>query len=123
MRLGMIGLVYALDNLVYFYALSNLGAATYCVLAQTKIFFTAFFLRLRGLAKKFSRQQIIGLSSSSLAPSWYPCAMWQVVLQLPGEMARALAVLIEQASLRTPMWLMRSRSSRAIAICGCATFS
>lgn len=63
MRLGVIGLVYALDNLVYFYALSNLGAATYCVLAQTKIFFTAFFLRLRGLARKFSRQQILGLTS------------------------------------------------------------
>jgi len=44
-----LGFIWALDQLLYFFALSNLGAVTYTVLAQTKIFFTVAFLRSQGL--------------------------------------------------------------------------
>ena len=60
-RLLGIGLVYALDSLFYFYAQSNLGAVTYTVLAQTKIFFTVATLRLRGMLGKLSPMQLLGL--------------------------------------------------------------
>lgn len=60
-RLSGIGLVYALDSLFYFYAQSNLGAVTYTVLAQTKIFFTVGTLRLRGMLGRLSPAQLLGL--------------------------------------------------------------
>ena len=58
-----IGAVYALDGLVYFYAHSNVGAVTYTVLAQTKIFFTVAALRLRGMLSQLSLAQFAGLVS------------------------------------------------------------
>ena len=56
-----IGAVYALDGLVYFYAHSNVGAVTYTVLAQTKIFFTVAVLRMRGMLPRLSFAQLSGL--------------------------------------------------------------
>ena len=56
-----IGAVYALDGLVYFYAHSNVGAVTYTVLAQTKIFFTVAALRFRGMLPNLSLAQFAGL--------------------------------------------------------------
>jgi len=52
-----LGFIWAFDQLLYFFALSNLGVVTYTVLAQTKIFFTVAFLRQRGLVSKLSRLQ------------------------------------------------------------------
>ena len=60
-RLGTIGLVYALDNLLYFFAQSNVGAVTYTVLAQSKIFFTVAALRMRGMLGELKRSQQFGL--------------------------------------------------------------
>jgi len=56
-----IGAVYALDGLVYFYAHSNVGAVTYTVLAQTKIFFTVAVLRMRGMLPQLTLAQFAGL--------------------------------------------------------------
>ena len=56
-----IGAVYALDGLVYFYAHSNVGAVTYTVLAQTKIFFTVAVLRMRNMLPKLTYAQLAGL--------------------------------------------------------------
>jgi drug/metabolite transporter (DMT)-like permease len=58
-----IGAVYALDGLVYFYAHSNVGAVTYTVLAQTKIFFTVAALRMRGMLPKLTLAQFAGLAA------------------------------------------------------------
>ena len=55
-----IGLVYALDSVFYFYAQSNLGAVTYTVLAQTKIFFTVAALRMRGMLGSAAGAQVYG---------------------------------------------------------------
>jgi len=60
-RLLGIGAVYALDGLIYFYAHSNIGAVTYTVLAQTKIFFTVAVLRMRGMLGKLTKAQLAGL--------------------------------------------------------------
>ncbi|KAL1510712.1 hypothetical protein AB1Y20_007004 [Prymnesium parvum] len=61
LRLLGIGLIYALDSLFYFFAQSNLGAVTYTVLAQTKIFFTVAALRLRSMLGKLDPLQLVGL--------------------------------------------------------------
>lgn len=61
LRLCAIGSVYALDNLFYFFAQSNVGAVTYTVLAQTKIFFTVAVLRMRNMLGEFRVGQKVGL--------------------------------------------------------------
>mmetsp|Transcript_39115 Transcript_39115/g.91529 ORF Transcript_39115/g.91529 Transcript_39115/m.91529 type:complete len:273 (-) Transcript_39115:74-892(-) len=60
-RLLGIGFIYAVDSLFYFYAHSNIGAVTYTVLAQTKIFFTVAVLRMRGMLSKLRPAQRFGL--------------------------------------------------------------
>ena len=60
-RLLGIGAIYAFDNLVYFFAQSNVGAVTYTVLAQTKIFFTVGVLRWRNMLGKLATAQLAGL--------------------------------------------------------------
>lgn len=60
-RLLSIGFVYAIDSLFYFFAHSNIGAVTYTVLAQTKIFFTVSVLRLRGMLGQLRIAQMLGL--------------------------------------------------------------
>ncbi|EOD32576.1 hypothetical protein EMIHUDRAFT_456055 [Emiliania huxleyi CCMP1516] len=62
LRLSAIGSVYALDNMLYFFAQSNVGAVTYTVLAQAKIFFTVAALRMRGMLGPLRPQQMLGLS-------------------------------------------------------------
>ena len=62
LRLLGIGSVYAFDNLVYFFAQSNVGAVTYTVLAQTKIFFTVGVLRLRNMLGELRPAQVAGLA-------------------------------------------------------------
>ena len=61
LRLCAIGSIYALDNLFYFFVQSNVGAVTYTVLAQTKIFFTVAVLRLRDMLGELQRGQKAGL--------------------------------------------------------------
>jgi len=61
-RLCTIGSVYALDNLFYFFAQSNVGAVTYTVMAQTKIFFTVGMLRMRGMLSELKSSQLLGLA-------------------------------------------------------------
>lgn len=62
-RLLVIGLAYALDSIFYFFVQSNVGAVTYTVLAQTKIFFTVLLLRLRGMLDQLAPAQKLGLVS------------------------------------------------------------
>lgn len=62
-RLLVIGLAYALDSIFYFFVQSNVGAVTYTVLAQTKIFFTVLLLRMRGMLGQLAPAQRLGLLS------------------------------------------------------------
>jgi drug/metabolite transporter (DMT)-like permease len=62
-RLLVIGLAYALDSIFYFFVQSNVGAVTYTVLAQSKIFFTVLLLRLRGMLGQLRPAQRLGLLS------------------------------------------------------------
>lgn len=53
--------MYALDSMFYYFAQSNIGAVTYTVLAQTKIFFTVAALRLRSMLGELDISQLVGL--------------------------------------------------------------
>lgn len=56
-----VGLLYAVQNLLYFACLQYTSAAAYQVMSQTKMIFTAAFM-WQMLGKKFSRNQIIALA-------------------------------------------------------------
>eukprot|EP00438_Fugacium_kawagutii_P012965 Skav229735 [mRNA] locus=scaffold1287:126679:136428:+ [translate_table: standard] len=56
-----VGLLYAVQNLLYFVCLQYTSAAAYQVLSQTKLIFTAAFM-WQMLGKSFSRNQIMALA-------------------------------------------------------------
>ena len=44
LKLALPGLAYAVQNVLYFLALSHISAASYQLLSQTKLLFTGFFM-------------------------------------------------------------------------------
>lgn len=54
------GLAWAVQNVLYFMALSHLSAASYQILSQTKLLFTGFFMSAL-LGKRLSMKQILSL--------------------------------------------------------------
>jgi len=54
------GLAYSVQNILYFEALSHLSVATYQILSQSKLLFTAFFM-VTWLGRRLGRRQIFAL--------------------------------------------------------------
>jgi len=60
LRLALPGLAYSVQNILYFQALSHLSVATYQILSQSKLLFTAIFM-VTLLGKRLGRQQVLSL--------------------------------------------------------------
>ena len=118
-----IGAVYALDGLVYFYAHSNVGAVTYTVLAQTKIFFTVAALRLRGMLSQLSLAQFAGLVSLKDVATGVAATSGNravgITCLLIGQACTSLANVAYEKRLRSPgadLWVRNVQLTASISL-------